>query len=357
MPTSPTPTTHLSQPPVGEIRDARTDEAPHTMQCMEIWGGNGVVERAATMPGVDMWVYSRPHRGENEGGDIHYISSCGTGRIGRVILADVSGHGGSAAALAVKLRDIMRRFVNFVEHGPLVSRLNREFGSEAKLGKFATAIVATYFAPSSVLVLCNAGHPRPLIYSTRTKRWRVLDAQDGEARVATPSDGGAGGGGGRGENISNAPLGVIEDSEYFAEALRMSDGDIVILYTDALMEARKPGSPMLGEHGLLGIVERLGVGNPETLAQRLVASVREYAGGIELDDDSTALVLQINSRPVKYSLMARIRSNLRFLGMIGGSFIGRGSAPWPELSRMNIVGSIAPWVSRGYRTDAKVNGE
>ncbi len=318
-------------------------ESPHTMQCMEIWGGNGVVERAATMPGVDMWVYSRPHRGENAGGDIHYISSCGTGRIGRVILADVSGHGGSAADLAIKLRDIMRRFVNYVEHGPLVSRLNREFGTEAKLGKFATAIVATYFAPSSVLIICNAGHPRPLVYSTRSERWRVLDSQD---RPGAESS-----------NISNAPLGVIEDSQYHADALRMSDGDIVVLYTDALMEARQPGGRMLGEQGLLQLIERLDRSHPQTLAQRLVASVREYAGGQELDDDSTALVLQINSRPVKYSLMARVRANVRFLAMFGEWMLGRGSAPWPELSRANILGAFAPWVSREYRKDATMNGD
>jgi len=318
-------------------------ESPHIMQCMEIWGGNGVVERVATMPGVDMWVYARPHQGANAGGDIHYISSCGTGRIGRVILADVSGHGGSAADLAIKLRDIMRRFVNYVEHGPLVSRLNREFGTEAKLGKFATAIVATYFAPSSVLVLCNAGHPRPLVYSTRTGRWRILTSEEQSSSASS--------------NISNAPLGVIDDSQYHADALRMSDGDIVILYTDALMEAHPPAGRMLGEQGLLQIIERLDRSSPETLAQRLIASVREYAGGGELDDDSTVLVLQINSRPTKYSLAERVRANVRFLAMLGGWFLGRGSAPWPELSRANILGAIVPWVSREYRTDATINGD
>src|SRR6188768_413709 len=72
-----------------------------TMQCMEVRGGNEPVDAALAMPGVEAWVYSRPYHSAGEsdadvsggGGDVHYISSCATGRVTRMLVADVSGHG------------------------------------------------------------------------------------------------------------------------------------------------------------------------------------------------------------------------------------------------------------------------
>jgi len=48
---------------------------------MEIWGGNRFVETGVELPGLDAWVYSRPHGGAEGGGDVHYVSSCAAGMI------------------------------------------------------------------------------------------------------------------------------------------------------------------------------------------------------------------------------------------------------------------------------------
>src|SRR5687768_16715973 len=148
-------------------------EPQPTMQCMEVWGGNQAVDNGVIMPGLDAWVYSRPYRDESAGGDIHYVSSCATGRITRILVADVSGHGQAVAQVAASLRTLMRRFVNFVDQGRLVRGLNTEFASLAEMGSFATAVVATYWAPTDDLVISNAGHPRPLWYRARARAWEV----------------------------------------------------------------------------------------------------------------------------------------------------------------------------------------
>ena len=70
------------------------------MQCMEIWGGNQMVDNHVVMPGLDAWVYSRPYGQAAAGGDVHYVSSCATGRITRLLIADVSGHGSQVAQTA-----------------------------------------------------------------------------------------------------------------------------------------------------------------------------------------------------------------------------------------------------------------
>ena len=62
----------------------------HDLQCMEVWGGNHSADGAVTMSGLDAWIYSEPYRGDAGGGDVYYVSSCATGRITRMLVADVA---------------------------------------------------------------------------------------------------------------------------------------------------------------------------------------------------------------------------------------------------------------------------
>lgn len=74
------------------VRDPQR-HATREMQCMEVWGGNTAIDSGLSVPGIDAWIHSQPSRGQRSGGDIYYASMCGAGRIGRFVLADVSGHG------------------------------------------------------------------------------------------------------------------------------------------------------------------------------------------------------------------------------------------------------------------------
>ena len=83
----------------GEIKDDAQQGGPdqHTLQCMEIWGGIEPVERTVATPGLDLWVFSQPFGGDEQGGDVYYVTLCGGGLITRIVVADVSGHGSSVA--------------------------------------------------------------------------------------------------------------------------------------------------------------------------------------------------------------------------------------------------------------------
>ena len=141
------------------------------MQCMEVWGGSQGIARSVRLGGLDAWVYSKPYGGAAFGGDIYYASSCAAGHINRMLLADVSGHGDAVAESAVALRKLMRRYVNFLDQSKLVRSLNRQFTAMSRQGRFATAIATTFFAPTRVLTVCNAGHPPPLLYTASNRRW------------------------------------------------------------------------------------------------------------------------------------------------------------------------------------------
>src|SRR5215813_2715754 len=97
-----------------------SDTAPHTMKCLEVWGGNQAVDNGVVMAGLDAWLFSKPFGDQSAGGDIHYVSSCAAGQITRMLVADVSGHGEAVADAAGRLRGMMRRYVNYVDQSRFV---------------------------------------------------------------------------------------------------------------------------------------------------------------------------------------------------------------------------------------------
>src|SRR5436305_7033824 len=119
------------------------------MTCMEVWGGNTPTNNGVSMLGLDAWVYSKPYQSADAGGDVYYVSSCATGRITRLLVADVSGHGAAVSELAGHLRGMMRRYVNYLDQSRFVGEMNRQFATQSKLGNFATAVVTTFFAPTN----------------------------------------------------------------------------------------------------------------------------------------------------------------------------------------------------------------
>jgi sigma-B regulation protein RsbU (phosphoserine phosphatase) len=270
--------------------DPETDPAAaHSLQCMEIWGGNQIVDHAVATPGLDIWVYSRPHARAADGGDVYYASLCGGGTLTRLILADVCGHGPLVADVARGLRALMRKHINRKAQDRLVRSLNQEFAALADCGRFATAVVATYLTKTNRLTVSNAGHPRPLWYAAEAGRWSLL-------RHDVPSDaGGAVDAGG----VADLPLGLDDGTGYTQVEVTLGRGDLLLFYTDALTEAVSPAGDMLGEDGLLDLVRPFDAGNPAAMPAALVAGLDAFRGGAAANDDATFLLLHHNAGPAR----------------------------------------------------------
>ncbi|HYE01686.1 MAG TPA: PP2C family protein-serine/threonine phosphatase [Phycisphaerales bacterium] len=321
----------------GAIRESG---GQRTLQCMEVWGGNRAVQNGVSMPGLDAWVFSRPWKDQPGGGDVHYVSSCATGRITRLLVADVSGHGEAIAGAAGSLRDLMRRYINFVDQGKFVESLNREFGARAEAGCFATAVVATFFAPTGELAACNAGHPRPLHYSARAGRWGFLDQPlaSGGSEVARAAD--------DERRLVNLPLGIAEPTAYEPFSRRLRPGDLVLFYTDAMIEARGPGGRMLGEKGLLELVGASDISSPMALIDDVYSRLLDCCPGREPDDDVTMLLVRPNGLAPRATMRGSLAAGWRVARGVAGGLLGRGPLPWPELSARNILGSGIGWFNR-----------
>lgn len=310
-----------------------------TMQCMEVWGGNQLVDTSVTMPGLNAWLYSKPYGQSDGGGDVHYVSSCATGRVARLLVADVSGHGARACNVAGTLRTLMRKYVNFIDQGEFVRSMNRQFVTLSAADCFATAIVTTFFAPTNSLYLCNAGHPPPLLYRAAQRRWEVLELAIDDQR---PED----------AEPANIPLGVEDVAEYEQFEVTLDLGDLVLCYTDSLIEARSaPDGDLLGTDGLLETVRTLDASRPASLTPALLNAVAAKAPGNLDADDVTVLLFSPStshrSTPVRDRLMAPVRVAR---GILASLLPGGGPAPMPEFTLQNIGGSMLDTFSRLRRS-------
>lgn len=280
----------------------------YRLRAMEIWGGNDASSRRITVPGLDAAIVSEPFRGEHAGGDLHYLSTCAAGQISRFTLADISGHGAGAGDVAVRLRSLMRKHINTPNPTKFTRALNGEFATLAEGGVFATALITTYFAPTDHFIVCNAGHPRPLIFRASTGRWGLLDHESPGVTMR---------GAAREVGVGNLPLGIIEGTNYPQFATRLEEGDIIVAYTDALMEAADRAGRQLGEKGLMDIAGTLDTSRPETLRDDIVRAVQRHRDGLPLEDDMTVLVLRHTAEnPPPMPLSVRLKTLGKLVGIV-----------------------------------------
>lgn len=272
----------------------------HALQCLEVWGGFEAVQRGVSVPGIDAWITSQPYHGAARGGDIHYVSMCGAGRISRFALCDVSGHGADVAAVAGRLRALMRRYIGTLDQTRFAQHLNHDLFVREQNRYFATGILLTYFAPTDHLIILNAGHPRPLWYRADLRKWTLLHDGLGEAAAA----------------LGNLPLGVVDSTDFVQFAIKLQPADLVMLYTDALTETKDASGSDLGESGLLRLVRELGPLPPQHLVERIVEELDRLRDGAAPRDDQTLLLLHHTATdPPAQSISEKMRIMGRMLGL------------------------------------------
>lgn len=182
---------------------------------------------------------------------------------------DGVGHGLAAAGLSTfalaAYRHARRRGLGLVEtYAAMDDAVSQTFAA----GAFVTGVLAHLDPRTGVLRWVNAGHPPPLVL----RDGRVVKQLD-----APPA----------------TPLGMqMFDSRPQVAEEHLEPGDSVVLYTDGVVESRRPDGEMLGVHGLSDFLQREAAAHqapPETL-RRLQQSL-VGGGRTELADDATVLLV------------------------------------------------------------------
>lgn len=250
----------------------------HELQCMEVWNGSKHVENIVHAPGYSAWIYSKPYQESQSGGDVYFLTLCMGGVLSRLLLGDVAGHGDDAAATSQKLRQSIRKFINYKCQQRLVAEINSHFANLEQDGRFATAVIATYQSNKRKLTLTNAGHPRPLYFIAKENRWLYL-----EEVIAG------------GVEMSNLPFGIQSGIGYQNYSINVEAGDMLLLYTDAFVEASSPKEELLGETGLLALVKQTRDKDAmESIGRSIVQLVVDYTKRDRFDDDATLFLVRFN---------------------------------------------------------------
>ncbi len=249
------------------------------LACIGVWGGNRAVAFEGGLPGLATWVYSAPFESA-AGGDVHYLSACDEGRLLRIALADVSGHGAEVDTIAQSLLQLMRRYINTWDQSDFMRDLGRAFRQAQAGSQYATAVVLGFDRELSQVAYTNAGHPAPLWFHADENRWSVL-AED-EVPGAAPSD---------------LPLGLIPGTEYQQTFVTLGPGDLLILYTDGLIEAENQAGEQLGAERLFELAEALPTNSPQAAGRGLLSEVHRFRGDLGAGDDETLIILQRSPVP------------------------------------------------------------
>lgn len=273
------------------------------MNCMEVRGGYGGTANFFRRPGLDVWIWSQSRdKARIEGGEMHYISSCASGRITRTLMADVGGIGSLFTDVAGRMRDLMAKNVNVIAQNSAVKQMASNLGDASRQGGFASTVLSTFFAPTQSMTICNAGHPPPLIYRAAEDQWTVLKT--------TPNS----------SSTVGEESGTVSPDEYQRFKLKMSAGDMVLSYSNALTECRYRDGRIIGIAGLLELARILNkvecgdVGGARNVLEDFVDRLRQENEENMRDDEAT-MILSVATR-VRVALRDNLLAPFRLFGRV-----------------------------------------
>lgn len=204
------------------------------------------------------------------GGDYcDVIADGGGGRL--VLLGDVSGKGVAASILMSNLHATFRSLTaGGAPLDELMSRANHLFCQSTLADHYAT-LVGVRLAASGEAWIVNAGHWPPVI--VRPGRLDPIDS-------------------------SGVALGMFCDATYQVQRVRLDPGDLLVLYTDGVTEARNRDEAEYGAERLLaraaGLASRPDAGARSVLAGCL-ADLARFCAGASPADDVTLMVVRRES--------------------------------------------------------------
>ncbi|MFQ5892714.1 MAG: PP2C family protein-serine/threonine phosphatase [Nitrospinota bacterium] len=196
------------------------------------------------------------------GGDLYDVIEYPDGRFG-VIIGDVSGKGVSAALYMARLVSEIRHLaLRLEEPGAVLGVLNDQLVASAQRGMFVTLVCAVLEPATGQLAVANAGHLPPLVCPPGGGPPLALDAD------------------------VSPPLGVVAGMPYVASDHTLEAGQVVILYTDGVIEAQAADGAFFGMTRLEELLARA-AGSPEEVCERVLEAVGTFVADHAQHDDLT----------------------------------------------------------------------
>lgn len=196
------------------------------------------------------------------------------GRRGRlaITIADVTGKGIAAALLMAFSRPLLHAAVDHAATPVLaLERTNRILVEERRSALFITALCAIVELRRGVVRLANAGHEPPLV---------------------VPADGGPI----RWLEGSGPLLGAFPSLELVERSVDLAPGDLLVLYTDGVTDARAASGERFGDDRLVGALEGSRSGTASVMVDAVRDAYHRFQGDMPAADDVTIVAIRRRSR-------------------------------------------------------------
>src|SRR2546426_814157 len=191
------------------------------------------------------------------------------GRLG-IIIADVSGKGVSAGLLMAGARSTYRVLLDADPPVREVMTLaNQRLHRDIRKGMFVALLYAVLDPGARTLTLSNAGQTQPILCAPGVE----------PTYITTEGD--------------TFPLGIVPDCDYQETKLSLSEGNVVVFYTDGAVEAMNAQSELYGFDRFFNSVRDGRDLDVPALLDKLFEDIARFVGGTEQHDDTTIIVARV----------------------------------------------------------------
>ena len=212
--------------------------------------------------------YSAQCRQAHElGGDCYDFVPLAGGRLA-VAVGDASGKGLAAALMISSVQSSLRTAASFLDNdvAAVIGVVNRQAHGSSLEDRYATLFYGVFDEQTRVLRYVNAGHNPPLVIR-----------RDGRVEWLT---------------TGGAPVGMFPDWNYEEGSVRLDSGDMVVAYTDGVMEATSPDGEEWGVEGLRRVAAENRTRSADCVVHATFESLDEFSHG-QQTDDATLVVLRV----------------------------------------------------------------
>ena len=217
-------------------------------------------------PTIDTLSYSaRCRQMRALGGDFYDFVPLPHNRLSLAI-GDASGKGLAAALMISNVQSSLRTAASFIGiDGPAVlAAVNRQVYASSLEDRFATLFYGVFDGATQSLQYVNAGHNSPMVIR-----------RDGSL-VCLESGG--------------APVGIFADSTYEQGTVELNPGDLILAYTDGLIEATSPAGAEWGVEGLRKAAAESNAQCADEVVDAIFTSMDEFSRGRQTDDATVVVV-------------------------------------------------------------------
>lgn len=180
------------------------------------------------------------------------------------VIGDVAGKGIESSITAFQAKYLLRVFLRqFRDPAQALEELNSQMSNTGRSEEFISLVVVVFDTAAGTLRFASAGHPAGFL-------WHEREVQPLRS--------------------TGALLMLDPKAGYFSREFELEIGDMVVLYTDGLAEARRDDE-LFGEDRIAAHVRRDPTVAPDVLAKSLLEGARNFAEG-PVEDDVAILVIK-----------------------------------------------------------------